>query len=302
MFETITLPDGRLLDVYGSGPEGGTPLLFHHGTPGARLPERAIERAAHARGLRYVCASRPGYGDSSRRVGRRVVDVVDDSAAVLRAVGASECLLAGHSGGGPHALACAAGLPGALATLVIAGVAPSDVPELDFAAGMGEENIVELGKAAAGEGVLRPYLEDQRAELVAADVQRMVAAFASVLPEVDRAAMNDEVGADLVAQAREGLRNGIDGWVDDDLALTSPWGFSAAAIESPVTLWQGDADLMVPFAHGQWLVEAIPNVDENLLPGEGHLSIAVGAAERMLDSLLALVTPRVARLRRAPPA
>jgi pimeloyl-ACP methyl ester carboxylesterase len=119
-------------------------------------------------------------------------------------------------------------------------------------------------------------------------VQQMVAAFASVLPEVDRTAMNDEVGADLVAQINEGLRHGVDGWVDDDLALTSPWGFSPASVETPVALWQGDADLMVPFAHGQWLAEALPRVDANLLSGEGHLSIAVGAAEQMLDSLLAL--------------
>ncbi len=288
MLETITLPDGRLLDIYVSGPESGLPLLFHHGTPGARLPERAIERAAHARGLRYVCASRPGYENSTRQRGRRVIDVVGDTAAVLGAVGASECVVAGHSGGGPHALACAAAMDGVLATLVIAGVGPSDVPELDFTDGMGEENIVELGKAAAGEGLLRPYLENQRAELVATDVQQMVAAFASVLPEVDRTAMNDEVGADLVAQISEGLRHGVDGWVDDDLALTSPWGFSPASVETPVALWQGDADLMVPFAHGQWLAEALPRVDANLLSGEGHLSIAVGAAEQMLDSLLAL--------------
>jgi pimeloyl-ACP methyl ester carboxylesterase len=288
MFETIALPDGRLLDLYVSGPESGLPLLFHHGTPGARLPERAIERAAHARGLRYVCASRPGYENSTRRRGRRVTDVVGDAAAVLSAVGARECVVAGHSGGGPDALACAAGMDGVRATLVIAGVGPSDVPELDFTDGMGEENIVELGKAAAGEEVLRPYLEEQRAELVAADVQQMVAAFASVLPEVDRAAMNDEVGADLVAQISEGLRHGVDGWVDDDLALTSPWGFSLDDVVTPVTLWQGDADLMVPFAHGQWLAAALPRVDANLLPGEGHLSIAVGAAEQMLDSLLAL--------------
>lgn len=152
MYETIPLPDGRQLDMYVSGPEGGLPLIFHHGTPGARRPEGALERAAHARGLRYVCASRPGYGSSTRLAGRRVVDVVVDTAAVLRAVGASECLIAGHSGGGPHALACAAELKGVLGTLVIAGVAPADVHGLEFTAGMGAENVVEFGKALQGAG------------------------------------------------------------------------------------------------------------------------------------------------------
>jgi len=217
-----------------------------------------------------------------------VVDVVGDTETVLGAVGASRCVTAGHSGGGPHALACAAELEGVLATLLIAGVAPYDLPELEFTADMGEDNVVEFGRAAEGEAALRPYLEDQRTELVAADAQQMVAAFGSVLPAIDRAAMDDELGAELVAQIHEGLRQGVDGWVDDDLAFTQPWGFSLAGVESPVTLWQGDADLMVPFAHGRWLARTLPNVDANLLAGEGHLSIAVGAAERMVDSLLAL--------------
>ena len=99
--------------------------------------------------------------------------------------------------------------------------------------------------------------------------------------------MTDEIGTDVIAQLTEGLRSGADGWVDDDLAFTTPWGFSAGDIRTPVTVWQGDQDLMVPFAHGTWLAQAIPEVDAHLLAGEGHLSIAVGLAEQMLDALLA---------------
>jgi pimeloyl-ACP methyl ester carboxylesterase len=289
MDDAITLPDGRLLDIYVSGPEGGLPLVFHHGTPGARTPERAIERAAHARGLRYVSASRPGYGSSTRLAGRRVSDAVGDTKALLTALGADECVVAGHSGGGPHALACAAGLAGVQATLVIASPAPPDAAGLDLLAGMGRDNVVEFTKAFAGETDLRPYLEAQRAELVGVDADQLAAGMAALLPEVDLAAMTDEAGEDLVASFGEALREGIDGWVDDDLAFVTPWGFPAAAIKSPVTLWQGDADLMVPFAHGRWLADTIPGVDANLLAGEGHISIAVGEPDRLLDALLASV-------------
>jgi pimeloyl-ACP methyl ester carboxylesterase len=288
MDETITLPDGRSLDLYTSGPEDALPLVFHHGTPGSRRRESAIERAAHARGLRYVAASRPGYGSSSRLSGRRVIDVVDDTAAVLEAIRANECLVAGHSGGGPHALACAAALPGVRATLVIAGVAPADASQLDFLAGMGEDNVVEFGKAFEGEAALRPLLEAERPGLIGADPQDIVASIENLLPDVDRAVMSEELGLDVVEQFRDGLRDGVDGWLDDDLAFTSPWGFSVADIQSAVTLWQGDLDLMVPFAHGVWLAGAIPGVDAHLLEGKGHLSIAVGFAEQMVDALLSL--------------
>ena len=97
----IRLPDGRRLDLRVSGPAGGFPLVFHHGTPCAAVPIRALERAVHERGLRLVTASRPGYGDSTPQPGRSVVDVTADTAAVLAAIGADRCLIAGWSGGGP---------------------------------------------------------------------------------------------------------------------------------------------------------------------------------------------------------
>src|SRR6476469_5803927 len=109
-FDHVRLPEGRRLDLRVSGPADGLPLVFHHGTPGAATPIRALERGAQARGLRLVTTSRPGYGDSTRQPGRSVVDVVSDTAEVLAALGTDECLVAGWSGGGPHALACGARL------------------------------------------------------------------------------------------------------------------------------------------------------------------------------------------------
>ena len=110
--DQLTLADGRRLDVRVSGPADGVSLVFHHGTPGAAPPYGALERAAHQRGLRLITTSRPGYGDSDRHRGRSIADVTGDLAQVLTALGIERCLVAGWSGGGPHALACAARLPG----------------------------------------------------------------------------------------------------------------------------------------------------------------------------------------------
>src|ERR1700722_3062164 len=161
----IELDDGRRLELRVSGPIDGVPLIFHHGTPGAATPIRALERAAHDRGLRFATFSRAGYGSSSRLRGRRVVDVVPDTAAVLTAIEADRCLVAGWSGGGPHALACGARLASAAGTLVISGVAPYGLSELDWMAGMGEDNVAEFGAALQGEWTLRPLLEEGREAL-----------------------------------------------------------------------------------------------------------------------------------------
>ena len=283
----LTLPDGRRVEYRVSGPEGGLPLVFHHGTPGSVIPTRGVERAAHERGLRLVTMSRPGYGGSTRKAGRLVVDVVADTAAVLAEIGSDRCLVAGWSGGGPHALACAARLPGVLATLVIAGVAPGTAADLDFLDGMGEENLIEFGEAAAGEARLRSYLDGIRPALSRVTGPDIVTEMGTVLPEVDRAMLNDEFGEDLAAAFREALRVGVDGWLDDDLAFLVDWGFELDEIAVPTMLWQGTADLMVPPAHGRWFETHFPQATVTILPGEGHVSLSVGALARMLDELVA---------------
>ena len=284
----LRLPDGRDLDVFDSGPLDGAVLLFHHGTPGSGASIRATDSAAHRLGLRVITASRPGYGDSTRSPGRRIVDVVDDSAAVLDAVGADRCFVAGWSGGGPHALACGARLSARVrAVLVIAGIAPYGFPGLDFLAGMGEENIIEFGKTLDGEAVLRPYLDEQRAQVSRATAADLAGTFGSILPAVDRAVLTESFAEDLTAEIQEGIRVSVDGWLDDDLAFTAPWGFALTEVAVPTAVWQGAHDLMVPFAHGTWLAEQIPGVTAHLEHDEGHLSIAIGAIDRMLQELVA---------------
>ena len=284
----LTLPDGRNLDVYVSGPDGGMPLVFHMGTPGAAVPPRRLERAAHARGLRLVVWSRPGYGGSTRQPGRTVVDVVADTASVLESLDADHCVVAGWSGGGPHALACAARLDATLAALSIAGVAPYGEPDLDFLAGMGQDNVEEFGAALRGEADVRVFLEDIRPELVQITAEKIAAGFgADLLPDVDRAVLTDEFAEDLAATFREAVRVSVDGWVDDDLAFTQPWGFDLTEIAKPVAVWQGSEDRMVPFTHGEWFEQHLPQATIHLQRGEGHLSIGLGALDQMLDELVA---------------
>ena len=287
-FDHVLLPDGRRLDMRVSGPAGGFPLVFHHGTPGAATPVRALERAAHARGLRLVTTSRPGYGDSSRQSGRVVVDVVADTAAVLAAIGTERCLIAGWSGGGPHALACGARLGAAAAVLVIAGVAPYAAEGLDWMAGMGQQNIAEFSAAVSGEDELRAYLLPEREQLKDITAAEVASSLETLLPDIDRAALTGEFAEDMAASFREAVRAGTEGWLDDDLAFARPWGFGLEEISVPVMIWQGSADLMVPFSHGQWLASHLPGASAHLQQGEGHLSVGLGALDRMLDELVAV--------------
>jgi pimeloyl-ACP methyl ester carboxylesterase len=214
--------------------------------------------------------------------------VVDDTAAVLAELGIDRCLVAGSSGGGPHALACGARLGQAAGVLVIAGVAPYGAAGLDWMAGMGADNIAEFSAALAGEAELVPFLQGIREQLTEITADEVAASMETLLSDVDRAAVTGEYAEDLAAGYREAVRVGVAGWLDDDLAFTRPWGFSLDEISVPVMIWQGSEDLMVPFAHGQWLADQLPAASVHLEDGEGHMSIELGAIDRMLDELAGL--------------
>ncbi|MGY2874968.1 pimeloyl-ACP methyl ester carboxylesterase [Marmoricola sp. URHA0025 HA25] len=280
---TVTLRDGRELAVAVSGPPDGVPLLYHHGTPGC-LSQAAASRAECAsRGLRFLTYSRAGVQGSTRNQGRSVGDVAADMEDVLDALGVDRCLVAGKSGGGPHALATAALLPDRVAAVIsIAGCRPYGDGFLD---GMGADNIEEFELALQGEEALRPFVLKHREALKDADAETLVRDLATLLPEVDRLVLTSDAGAAAVANMVGGVQV-PDGWIDDDLAFARDWGFDLAAITVPTYVWQGSDDLMVPFHHGEWLAEHLPGAVAHLEQGEGHFSVAVGALGRMLDEVL----------------
>jgi pimeloyl-ACP methyl ester carboxylesterase len=286
---TIELDDGRRLVVQDADGDGRV-LLFHHGTPGSviQLPEMAEAAARH--GLRLVTYSRAGYGESARHPGRSVSDVVSDMEQVLDHLGVDRCVTAGWSGGGPHALAQAALLPERTAgALTMASVAPFGADGLDFMTGMGEDNVEEFGLALEGEPALRRYLDREGPALRDTDGAGIVVAFDTMLPDVDRALLTDDFGDWLAGNIGEGLRTSIDGWLDDDLAFTRPWGFDVAAITVPTMVWQGSEDRFVPVAHGRWLADHVAGTTPHLLEGEGHLSVAVGRMDEMFAELAATI-------------
>lgn len=282
---TLDLPDGRALEVFVSGPDDGVPLLWHHGTPGCGLQFRHRREEAHKRGLRYVTYTRAGAQGSTRNVGRSVADVAADVAAILDHLGAERCLVGGNSGGGPHALTTGALLPDRVAAaLCVCGIKPY-VGQPDFLDGMGQDNVEEFGLALEGEEALRPFVMKDRESLIGADPEKIIEALASLLPEVDRRILRSEAGVDVI----RGLQGGaveIDAWIDDDLAFVRDWGFEVADVGVPTYIWQGSADLMVPFHHAEWLAAHVPGATPHLLDGEGHFSVLVGRFGLMLDELL----------------
>jgi pimeloyl-ACP methyl ester carboxylesterase len=283
----ITMLDGRDLDVLLAGPPGGLPLVIHEGTPIGLVLYPPRVQAAQDRNLRVILTARPGYERSTPRPGRRVVDVAADIAAVLDELGLDTFVTAGWSGGGPHALACAAALPGrCLAAASVAGVAPYGAEGLDWSAGMGPENIAEFEASVQGPAALTEFLDAEAASLGTVTGEQVAASLGGLISAVDQAALTGEFADYIAAGLRAAVSTGIAGWRDDDLAFVQDWGFSLEGAR--VTVWQGGQDLMVPFAHGQWLAAHIPGARAHLLSGDGHLTLGGPGSGRVMDDLLAL--------------
>lgn len=272
-YELLT-SDGRTIHYSTYGPEEGNPLVAHSGTPGTRLLSAKGEELMHRAGVRVLVADRPGYGGSTRRRGRSVADVAADTALLADAQGWDRFATWGGSGGGPHALACAALLPDRITRCAaVVSPAPYDGADLDWLAGMSAGNVEEFTRALEGEASYRPLVEELSAQALA----QIAAGDPAIppgydLPETDLAEIGKRAAekAGGWVEVNTAMWSGVDGWIDDCLAMVGPWGFSVSDLTGPVSIWYGPDDVLVPRAHADWLLAHVPGAEGRELAG-GHM-------------------------------
>jgi pimeloyl-ACP methyl ester carboxylesterase len=270
----VHLSDGRTLRVLEDGDPHGRPVFYFHGTPGSRLLFEKSVQHAKAHGIRLIGHDRPGYGGSTPKPGRRIVDEAADVAAIADALGLDRFAVLGHSGGGPPTLACAAALPKRLvAAASLASPAPYPAEGMDWLAGMGELNVADFTLMMSDQPAWEAKTAEDNAMMMNATPEQMRAYMSSLISDVDSAALTEELAGFLLRQFREGIKSGIAGPRDDTLAQVKPWGFELSAIRVPLQLWHGKLDQFVPFSHGQWLAAHLPRAEIHLEPKDGHISL-----------------------------
>jgi pimeloyl-ACP methyl ester carboxylesterase len=282
----IHVAGGRRLAVHVSGNPAGHPVVYLHGTPGSRVGPFPRGRVLYELGVRLISFDRPGYGGSDRMASRMVADVAADVLAIANHLEIEQFAVIGRSGGGPHALACAAMLPDRVTrAAVLVSIAPRESEGLDWFAGMAESNIREFTTAAAAPESLSLELA-QTAAKIKADPMSHVATLGPEMPEADRRVVADTgIRALLAKNFAEALRHSAAGWIDDALAFCSPWGFNLSDIRVPVLLWHGEDDVFSPAAHARWMAAQIPTAELLVRPDTAHF----GALEVVPDVLSWLI-------------
>ena len=311
MTQVIGVSDTRNVAVDCWGDPRGFPVFLLHGTPGSRSGPIPRASVLYRLGVQLVCYDRPGYGLSDRDEGRSVASAARDVLAIADALGLAEFAVIGRSGGGPHALACAALIGEARLRSVAAlvSLAPSDAEDLDWFEGMTVSNVDDYGMAtcqdndaAAARMTMEAVSADLnfRADQIRQDPEILLSAIEEEMAHPDRRIVKD-VGIrwQLTGSYREALKYGAYGWIDDVLAFRRPWGFGLETIKIPVLLWHGEEDVFSPSEHSRWLAKHIPSAQIEVQPGAAHFS-AVEFLPRLLARMKVSEGLRVQGAQHAP--
>ncbi|WP_028636984.1 alpha/beta fold hydrolase [Nocardioides sp. URHA0032] len=285
---TIAVRDARRLSFAEYGPRRGPAIVWMHGTPGARrqIPLEVREYAAR-QGVRIIGLDRPGIGSSTPYLYPDVVDWTHDLEVVLDTLAIDTVRLIGLSGGGPYALAAGAALPDRVHGVgVLGGVAPTQGDDAI------DGGIIQLAVLVA------PLLVAARVPLGVALTQgiRLVRPlagpaldlYAALQPPGDKNLLSrPEFKAMFLDDLLNGSRFQTSAPINDLILFTRPWGFEAGDVRVPVRWWHGDADHIVPFRHGQHVVDRLPDATMTTIDGESHLG-GLGIAQDVIETLMDL--------------
>lgn len=273
---TLELADDRRLTWSEFGDPEGHPVVYCHGMPGSRHEPAVLDTAAATHGIRLIAPDRPGYGGSARRPGRPLGEETEDVRALADHLRIEQFDALGYSGGGPHALACAAWLPDRVRRIgLISSLAPFERVSTEamfegyrrlWAAAQSDLSLFETALREAIEQAGNPY--------------QLLLSGAS---EPDRKILCEPTVADAYARALEtAMRQGVDGMLEDAQALTGSWPFDPGDVACPCHVWHGDRDGNAPVEMGQWLAREIRGAVISVWEGAGHFE-AFRRADEVLE-------------------
>lgn len=282
----IAVGEDRQIGFAEFGNPQGRAVFWLHGTPGARrqIPTEARSFAAR-KNIRLIGIDRPGIGSSTPHQYENVLGFTDDLRTIADTLGINRFAVIGLSGGGPYTLATAAAMPDRVVmAAVLGGVAPL-IGEDGISSGL-----MELAK------IVRPIIEvaDTPIRWVAGSLIKLIGPFGSpaldlyarISPDGDRNLLSrPEFKAMFLDDLLNGSRKQLAAPFADIVVFARDWGFRLEDIKVPVRWWHGDADHIVPYAHGQHAVARIADAEMYTLPGESHLA-GLGVPEDILTKIL----------------
>ena len=281
----LTLRGGRRLAYTEFGAAAGNPVLYFHGFPGSRLEAAFADSIANDTGTRLIAVDRPGMGLSDYLPDRTLLCWTDDVLALADHLGLGQFSVVGVSGGAPYALVCALKLP-------------DRIPSVAIVSGVGPPAAVDTTSAVTTSGLglrltaCQPWVASFFSKVVCVFARHAPSLLITMLraraPEPDRRILRDaDFRAILAASLREAFRCGIRGAATDLRLLCAPWNFDVRDVHTPVHLWYGEVDRVVPASMGRFLERALPRCQATYMARQGHYSLIHDFAGQILTRVMA---------------
>lgn len=288
--QKLKLKDGRTLTFAEYGDPAGRPVLEFHGWPGCRYEAWNYDEAGKRTGARVIGIDRPGFGGSTYVKGYRIVDWPPDVVEFAGALGFERFAVAGISSGSPYSLACARFIPERLtACAVVSGLSPLKAPgEKLRMSDYLEKTEIQIARLANTVPFAARLAFGYIMRQLRKDPDKAMKQFTKGMPESDLELLKDEAARENFRQVMaECARKGTRGPIASVGLEVKPWGFRLADVAMHVSIWQGEADNLVPPAAAQYMASKLPNHTLHTVPGAGHLTVVAGHAEDVLRELLA---------------
>ena len=264
----MTLADGRELAYDEYGDPDGIPVIFCHGLSDSRLIRNPDDALTSSLGVRVVAADQPWVGGSSPQRGRTMADWGPDMEQLADHLGWDEFAVAGHSGGGPHALSVAHDLP----DRVTRGVLASPVGPFDqdgFAKMLVMRDLKLVVKLRHFHHVIRwAYKSDVK------KAKKDVGAFVEAMAEDDASDAStflaDPAQREMFeANFTAGMVQDEEGLYEMTMALWN-WGFELEDVHQRFDVFYGDADDIISPEMPAHVAERLPDATAHVWPGAGH--------------------------------
>jgi len=284
--QILDLKDGRKLGFAEYGTPDGKPVFHFNGSGGSRLERPSDLNILTALGIRYISTDRPGHGNSSLKQDRELLDWPNDVAAIADDLGIDKFHVLGWSAGGPHALACAYKIPErVISGAIVSGLAPANRPN-PYAGYKGFlRALMILGRRFPSLVYIFRRIAAKQINNPSGEIEDK---FVKSLPKMDQIPFeNQQVKAMLIADIKEGYKQGGDGPARDDIIINTPWKFEMMNIQTRFDIWQGDIDENVPVNQGKYQAELLPNNSFYLMENKGHMFLL----EKWKDVLIQLIRP-----------
>lgn len=287
---TLKLIDGRILGYADYGRADAVPVMLFHGTPGSRVYGLDGDQMLDESGVRVVCPERPGYGLSDPAPGRAIPEWAADVKELADHLGLGRFHVAGESGGGPYALACAIQMPARVSSATLIGSAsPPEALRLTKDMALGNRLGFFFARHAP---FVTKILSASFARAIERRPDKVMQGLISQLCEWDRRTV--EEGGErtremLLLHFKEAFRRGAGGHFIDTLLVSRPWGLEFSKTTVPVFLWHGESDTLVPIGPAKAFCRMIPGCESHLLPGAGHLLLESDQVRREIVARLLTV-------------